>query len=345
MPRERIALWDNAKAVLMLLVVSGHFLEPLTAEGYPLIYRSIFLFLYTFHMPAFIFISGMFSKHTLGKGEFPIGKLLPFVVLSFLLKAFYLCKDAVRNKDFTANSIFQLSNIAWFLFAVFIFYCMMYLLKPLKGQYVLLFAILFAAIAGYNGRLGDFFAVGRIVVFFPFFALGYYTDRERLQVFLAKKEVKIAAAAVLLLFAAAVVVFVKPLYALRPLLTGRNPFQQLGQTLYYWGGLLRLLCYGVSTAVMLAVLALIPRRRFRFFAFIGQNTLSIYFWHLPIVEAVYLLSIPAWVERYRYAPVVILAAAAASVALCALLSLPPFMTFVNFVKGLFQKHATNSAKH
>ncbi|MBR0414155.1 MAG: acyltransferase family protein [Clostridia bacterium] len=345
MPSQRVSQWDNAKAILMLLVVGGHLLEPLTAEGYPLIYRSIFLFLYTFHMPAFIFISGLFSKNTLGKGEFPIRKLLPFVVLSFLLKAFYLCIDTIRNKDFMPNSIFQLSNIAWFLFALFIFYCMMYLLKSLKGKYVLLFAMVFACMAGYNGRLGDFFAVGRIFVFFPFFALGYYTDRERLQAFLAKKKVKIAAAAVLVLFAAAVIIFVNPLYTFRPLLTGRNPYQELGNTLYYWGGLLRLVYYGVSTAVMLAVLALIPRRAVKLFTFIGQNTLSIYFWHLPLVEALYLLGIPAWVERYRFAPVVILAAAAASVALCALLSLPPFKTFVNFVKGMFQKYDREPAKH
>ena len=345
MPKERISQWDNAKAILMLCVVVGHFLEPLSADGYPFIYKSIFLFFYSFHMPAFIFISGLFSKNTLGKGAFPMRKLLPFVVFSFMLKAFYLCIDTVKNKDFKANDIFQLSNIAWFLFALFIFYCMMYLLKSLKGRYVMAFAILFACLAGYNGRLGDTFAIARIIAFFPFFALGYYTDTERLQAFLAKKEVKIAAAAVMLLFAAGLVLLVAPLYELRPLLTGRNAFQKLGAQLYYWGGPLRLLYYGIITMVVLAFLALVPRRNIKFFSFIGQNTLSIYFWHLPIVEAVYLLGVPAWVEHYRFVPVVLLAAAALSVALCALLSLPPFTTFVNFVKGLFQKHATHPAKH
>lgn len=83
MTPRRIYKWDNAKALLMFLVVLGHFTEPFTEAGYPLIYRSIFMILYTFHMPAFIFISGMFSKSTLQKESFAFAKLFPFDYLIF----------------------------------------------------------------------------------------------------------------------------------------------------------------------------------------------------------------------------------------------------------------------
>ena len=57
---NRIALWDNLKFILITLVVGGHFAD--TLIDYSKIYSSIFLFIYAFHMPLFIFISGYFHS-------------------------------------------------------------------------------------------------------------------------------------------------------------------------------------------------------------------------------------------------------------------------------------------
>ena len=58
---ERDYLYDNIKGILIILVVLCHFL------GYAMIksdtvVRSFIIFIYYFHMPLFIFISGYFSK-------------------------------------------------------------------------------------------------------------------------------------------------------------------------------------------------------------------------------------------------------------------------------------------
>lgn len=58
--KTRIALWDNLKFVLILLVVIGHFSKFFQNDSS--IYRSVFLFIYAFHMPLFLFISGLFHK-------------------------------------------------------------------------------------------------------------------------------------------------------------------------------------------------------------------------------------------------------------------------------------------
>ena len=57
---ERVALWDNLKFLLVTCVVIGHFADQFTDVS--LIYDSIFLFIYSFHIPLFIFISGIFYK-------------------------------------------------------------------------------------------------------------------------------------------------------------------------------------------------------------------------------------------------------------------------------------------
>ena len=50
--------FDNAKFILILLVVFGHILEHFQGRYVPGIYRTVYLF----HMPMFIFISGYFAK-------------------------------------------------------------------------------------------------------------------------------------------------------------------------------------------------------------------------------------------------------------------------------------------
>ena len=58
---NRIAKWDNAKFVLIMVVIC-HFYE--NYLGSSKLVNSLFFSVYTFHMPAFFLISGIFSKKT-----------------------------------------------------------------------------------------------------------------------------------------------------------------------------------------------------------------------------------------------------------------------------------------
>ena len=60
MSRTRVAKWDNLKFFMILCVVTGHFLGEMISGDY--MGQTIYLFIYTFHMPVFIFLAGMFSK-------------------------------------------------------------------------------------------------------------------------------------------------------------------------------------------------------------------------------------------------------------------------------------------
>ena len=58
--KTRDYLFDNYKALLSILVIIGHFILP-CYDNNILVYTVKYV-IYAFHMPAFIFISGYFSK-------------------------------------------------------------------------------------------------------------------------------------------------------------------------------------------------------------------------------------------------------------------------------------------
>ena len=58
--KERDYFFDNARALLIFLVVFGHLMEPYrSSSGF---ITSLYLTIYSFHMPGFLFISGYFAK-------------------------------------------------------------------------------------------------------------------------------------------------------------------------------------------------------------------------------------------------------------------------------------------
>ena len=84
---DHIALWDNLKFLLILLVVVGHFADFFTAESNS--FRALFLFIYSFHMPMFFFVSGWFFKSKDNVGHQIIRKIKtllgPYIVFELIL--------------------------------------------------------------------------------------------------------------------------------------------------------------------------------------------------------------------------------------------------------------------
>lgn len=61
MGKNRTAIWDNARFIMITLMVIGHFADVFCTESD--LCRSIYLFIYAFHMPVLFFISGLFYKN------------------------------------------------------------------------------------------------------------------------------------------------------------------------------------------------------------------------------------------------------------------------------------------
>lgn len=59
-PGARVAYFDNLKFLLIFLVVFGHVLTIVSEHSRAA--NALINFIYLFHMPAFVFVSGMLAK-------------------------------------------------------------------------------------------------------------------------------------------------------------------------------------------------------------------------------------------------------------------------------------------
>lgn len=71
MNKERDYFFDNLKAVLIFLVVLGHFLLPIHGESVLVVVKRL---IYVFHMPLFVFVSGYFAKKIYKNGQYNFKK-------------------------------------------------------------------------------------------------------------------------------------------------------------------------------------------------------------------------------------------------------------------------------
>ena len=82
----RDPFFDNAKFLLLVIVVFGHLLQPFIGEAGWV--HDLYFTIYTFHMPAFILISGYFAKSFARKFQVEVSHLLKFVCyLIFILSS------------------------------------------------------------------------------------------------------------------------------------------------------------------------------------------------------------------------------------------------------------------
>ena len=85
MNKERDYFFDNLKAVLIFLVVLGHFLLPIHGESVLVVVKRL---IYVFHMPLFVFVSGYFAKKIYKNGQYNFKKILYLRRTSYLLLQF-----------------------------------------------------------------------------------------------------------------------------------------------------------------------------------------------------------------------------------------------------------------
>lgn len=276
--KERIQKWDILKFFLIFLVVFGHMLDvfPNPADWM----KSVFLFIYTFHMPVFIFISGMFSKRNVNEKRY--SKIFVYLILYFITKAVLFLSNVIAFKT-PAFSMFFEGGVPWYMMTVFACSLITIALRKFSPSYVLIFSIILSCLSGYDDSIVDMLSIPRIVVFFPFFYAGYCIESGDIIKFSEKKPVKIISAFILIAFAVYLFKYQNSCYWLRPLITGRNHYQIL--TKYNdFGALLRLAYYAVVTVIGMAVICLTPKKLGKgTVARWGSRSLQVYILHYALI--------------------------------------------------------------
>lgn len=273
--------WDNAKFLLILLVVFGHAVEK--ATDYFLLDRSLFIFIYSFHMPAFLFISGLFAKRTVQADKYNWRKLVPYLLITVVLSFYRDLSLHARNPDH-AFSLYNQNKISWFMLALFASYSIAWLLRKVPPKVVLPASVVIGLAVGYVPFISEGFTLSRIIVFFPFFYAGYALDRNTFANVLDKKGMPFLGAGILAAWLTVCIVFEPQVYLLRRLFTGQNNYDEIPAVLGPAEFLYRALTYVITAVVIFGFFTLVPRTHVKGMTKYGARTLSVYFWHLPFLD-------------------------------------------------------------
>lgn len=292
---SRLPKWDNLKGLLIFLVVIGHFIQNGAQEQELRIFRTLFTAIYSFHIPLFIFITGLFYKRSSNE-KLKTDRIWYYLVLYILMKAILLLVKRVL----TGEGSFQLlteGSTPWYMFAIAVYMWLAYVVRYRKPQLILPMALLLGILAGYDKSIGDDLVLSRILVFAPFFFLGYYLEPEKLTAGMEQRSCKIVAAVILVLLAAYCILYVDDAYVYRALMTGRNAYANCTK-IPGCSGWNRLLLYGVTLAAGGVVAVLMPNRQLPLLTVMGQRSLAVYFWHRPLLYILDHYEVGTWIRQW-----------------------------------------------
>jgi fucose 4-O-acetylase-like acetyltransferase len=316
--KERNPYFDNAKVILIFLVVFGHILSEFLYEDRMV--SSIYLFIFLFHMPAFIVISGFFAKgiHKPGYLANVAKKLLiPYLIFQIFYTFYYI---VIFNNNLSFSP-FTPRWALWFLLSLFLWNVMLLLFS--KIRHGLLIAVILSLMVGYFSDVDGFLSLSRTFFFFPFFLLGYYLKEAHFEKLKSKSNIYVSAVVMVAIFVL--------MYKVMPLderawLMGKQPYEKLGDITIEFAWLMRFSVYVAMSIVTFLFFTLVPSKK-TFFTHIGPLTISIYLLHMLLVKLIHESPlVPFIIEKDLYWLLVVFA-----FAIVYILSRKPVQTFMKTV--------------
>lgn len=256
--KERNYLFDNLKFLLIVLVVFGHSLEEISlAQDYAIIRAWI----YSFHMPAFVFISGYFSK-SVRRGEGARKTIINCAIPYFIFNTiFALCTE----KTLVIN-ILTPKYIFWYLFSLLIWRLLIDDLKRIKGIFIL--AMLLGLYVGGIHEADRFLAISRTIVFFPYFLLGVFADEAMIE-----KVRKMPKRYSIIMSVSVIILHIKNMIPVKAY-ENIQCYQESGMN-NLQGMAIRLFSYGVGIAAIFCIVNLVSNEK-KWYTVYGSRTACIY---------------------------------------------------------------------
>lgn len=267
---------DNIRFVLIFLVALGHFCE---FSANPVL-KYATEFIYSFHMPVFVFVSGYFAKFNAKRvvRTYLYSSIMMQILYHFFLK-YYLGYSGL---------VFQYSTphyTLWYLFAMAVYTMIIPLIETERiGKKIATVFICFAIalLAGMDTGIGYSFATGRIFAFLPFFVLGFYCRGMGITEKLTKTKLqyKISCGAVIGVAVMALEIFIiKSPSIVFADMTFSYPYYQ---TAVGWKARAILLIAGLLWVALFLIVT--PNKKIPVVSNIGANTFPIYVLHGFVVR-------------------------------------------------------------
>ena len=276
--KERNLLFDNLKGLLIFLVVLGHSLE-LLKNNYR-IADIIYTFIYIFHMPSFIFISGYFSKDLKKSQDTAFEKfLIPFLIITL---PWNIALVLLGITDF--YSFFTPAWAMWYLYTMFIWKLILPYILKIKNIFKI--SIFLGILAGLFIEFNNFMSISRTITFLPYFLAGYFFDENLIYKIRNKNHIPFL---LLLIFTLLLSIFfsisnfipAEFLWLDRPFVNLKYPIRL--------GLIIRISLYFLGFLMIFTLINLITCKKC-FLSKVGKNTLSIYLLHIFLVGSFFGIS-------------------------------------------------------
>lgn len=288
MEKQRIVYLDNLKFFLILVVVIGHAIYDGDGNN---IEKGIYLFIYSFHMPLFLFVSGFFHKN-----ENISNRVFKLIVIAYLCKFISVVEHAIFGSTMSM-SIFRWDCYGWFMVAIAVFSFFTYCARNFNLKFLFICAVILSCFAGYDDSVNDFLCLSRIIVFYPFYVLGYWVDKEKLTVILSKLYIKVCACGILLVSLVVSILLANTrVWNYIYMFTGNVPYSQMG---FEANGFQRLGCYMLTIIIGFSFMCIIPKKNMGYVSCCGKRTLQVFFWHVPLLVLLQKTGVANWVRKIR----------------------------------------------
>ncbi len=263
----RSTYWDNAKGFLIVLVLIGHF-----TMAYPQL-DALWNTIYFFHMPAFLFISGYFSKRSSIKTNKILKLLLLFIVFNIIL----MIGAVGLHPSRWAWGQVHLS--AWYLLALLLYRLTIPFLEKTDNKLILSICICVGCVAGII-HPRDSLMLNKILSLYAFFVAGYfcYHNKKWKNYILQHSSIKVIISILILI-----------LLGILGWYTSQH--EHISRHHLVWGTydrprdlIIRIILYFTGAVGTCAVLWLTPHRKLPFITTFGRNSLILFILHRPIVQ-------------------------------------------------------------
>lgn len=295
MSKHRSAYFDNLKGILIFLVVLGH----LTQGRGDFLSVTIRYYIYIFHMPLFIFISGVFAKSTIKEnGKLDVSKIFYYLLLGMLFSySLTLIDKFIFSADIDLRSVnpFVTSDIPWYLIALGVYASLTPFFSRFKPLFAIIASIVFSTFFNYFS-IPNIFCLQKCIIDLPFFLMGFYFSTHQISNFVdtlkGKKLIFISLAVLTVIPLLALII--KPsagdlVYFYTTAYAGdyRTIFELSSMNSHYSFGLaivLRLTWYFFAIAMSLFLMLVTPKNKLHFATQIGKNSLSVYIYHAYVAR-------------------------------------------------------------
>lgn len=328
--KNRVYYWDNIKGILISLVVFGHFLLDYLDFGYT---RYIVSFIYFFHMPAFVFVSGFFSKNENTISNRSIVKIiliyLIFNSVIMLLSSFLF---NVSYQFITPYYSF------WYLIAL----AFWRLTIKYAEQYedILFISIIAALFIGFWSDVTNVLSIARIIVFFPFFLAGYKLPQEKIYDMLQKRKKNDVIKALSLLLVAAFI----SVYFIYKINNINLNHLTMGSYASISDFFIRTIILLIAFVMIIIIINLTPQRHVFLLSKWGKNSLAIYILH-RFVTFIFIKKLPI----NSYSNIYILFAVIASALTLIVLGIDvvneKFHVFINKILDCIEDNSAEVKEH